>query len=210
MTLSPTIVRPVTGVVREVRVLQSGECRAVRGDGGTVVTGYAAKYDVVSGDLGGFREVIRPGAFARAISDRQDVVFLWMHHRDTVMARTASGTMTLKDDGVGLAFEARLADTSVARDLVTLIERGDVSSMSFSFRAVRDEWVFDHTPPLRTLIDVDLHDISAVDVGAYPDTSLALRSLECARANDQRASIEMARRRIRLAEAELTQHACGL
>ena len=203
MTIAPTIIKPNQTPMREVRVVHASECRARRGEKGVAVDGYAAKFNVVSDDLGGFREVIRPGAFSRAISEKQDVVFLWMHDRATVMARTSSGTLTLSEDGVGLRFEAVLADTSSGRDLATLIERGDVSSMSFGFRARKDEWDFKPALALRTLIDVDMYDVSAVDVGAYPQTELALRSMEAARAAaDWPARIDLMRRRLRLAEAD--------
>lgn len=203
MPLAPTIIRPTETPVREVRVMHASECRAKKSEKGTSVEGYAAKYNVVSSDLGGFREIIRPGAFTRAIADKQDVVFLWMHNRGTVMARTSSGTLTLSEDGVGLRFEARLADTQNGRDLATLIDRGDVSSMSFSFRAVRDEWDFKAPTPVRTLVDVDLYDVSAVDVGAYPNTELGLRSLEAARsAIESPERLAALRRRVRVAEAE--------
>lgn len=203
MTIAPTIVKPTQTPMREVRVMHASECRAKRGEKGVAVDGYAAKFNVVSDDLGGFREVIRPGAFSRAIAEKQDVVFLWMHDRTTVMARTSSGTLTISEDGIGLRFEARLADTGAGRDLATLIERGDVSSMSFAFRARKDEWDFKAPVALRTLIDVDMYDVSAVDVGAYPQTELALRSMEAARAAiDGPATMDRMRRRLRLAEAE--------
>jgi HK97 family phage prohead protease len=203
MTIAPTTVKPNQTPMREVRVMHASECRAKRGEKGVAVDGYAAKFNIISDDLGGFREVIRPGAFARAIAEKQDVVFLWMHDRVTLMARTSSGTMTISEDGVGLRFEARLADTQSGRDLATLIERGDVSSMSFAFRARKEDWDFKPPIALRTLIDVDLYDVSAVDVGAYPQTELGLRSMEAARAAvDGPATMDRLRRRLRLAEAD--------
>lgn len=203
MTMTETIVKPGAGVIRETRILPGSECRAKKTDSGWVVEGYAAKFGVVSNDLGGFVERILPGAFRRAIDEKQDVAFLWMHDRRTIMARSTSGTLSLSEDAAGLRFEAKLADTQGGRDLGILIQRGDVDEMSFSFRAVRDEWDFGPAMAIRTLRDVDLFDVSAVDEGAYPDTELALRSLSAAR-EAAKPPVDMAirARRLRLAEAE--------
>lgn len=151
-------------------------------NGRRVLTGYAARYNVWSHDLGGFVERIRPGAFARALAERQDVVFVRDHDPRQLMARSRSGTLRLSEDAVGLRFEADLPDTQLASDTLALVERGDLSEMSFKFRTKRDEW--DHTDPERSkreLIDVDLLDVSVVLDGAYPDTTVAARSLEEAR-----------------------------
>ncbi len=190
---------------RESRILRAAEARATkRSDGSFEVVGYAAKFNVVSHDLGGFVERIAPGAFARAISDKQDVTFLWMHRRETLMARTASGTLTLSEDANGLAFVANICDCSDGRDLFQRMSRNDVNAMSFTFRAVRDSWDFAGPVPVRTLIDNDLFDVSAVDVGAYPETELGLRSLADARAAtiaQAAAAVSTRRARLRLADA---------
>src|SRR5690606_41104900 len=81
------------------------------------LSGYAAVFDQEI-DIGGmFREVIRPGAFARAIAEGQDVVLLFNHDPSTVIARTSSGTLRLREDETGLWFEVDLdpRDTDAQR-----------------------------------------------------------------------------------------------
>lgn len=126
---------------------------------------------------GGFWEQIAPGAFNRALEENQDVRFLVDHNPSLVLARTTSGTLDLSSDKRGLRVDADLADTSVGRDLVVLLERGDVSQMSFGFTVETDEWAMQKDgSELRTIRDVNLFDVSAVTFPAYPQTDAALRA----------------------------------
>lgn len=175
------------------------EIRAKRSDAGITLTGYAAKYNVMSDDLGGFREIIKPGAFRRAVEENQDVRFLFNHDSDNILARTKSGTLALEDDAVGLRFEAKLPDTQLARDVATSVERGDIDGMSFGFRTVRDDWEFKTGGEIRHLLDVDLFDVGPVTFPAYPDTGVAKRSHEDLREQRDRA---LATRRARQRQAE--------
>ena len=152
------------------------ELRA-EGNGPPSIVGYAAVFGRMSENLGGFREVIKKGAFKRSIREGADVRALVDHDPSKILGRTTSGTLKLKEDEAGLLATITPPDTSVGRDIVESIRRGDVSQMSFAFATVKDQWEFDQDgPDTRTLIDVDLFDVSAVTYPAYPDTSIAVRS----------------------------------
>src|SRR5262245_9503928 len=97
------------------------------------VRGHAAVYDRTSLDLGGFRERIAKGAFTRVLNGNPDVHALWDHDTKLVLARTKNKTLELREDPVGLHFWARVADTSYAKDLRVLMERGDIDQASFGF-----------------------------------------------------------------------------
>jgi len=131
----------------------------------------------------GFWEQVAPGAFSRAVEE-DDVVFLYNHNDDTVMARTASGTLKLSEDRTGLRVRAELdpADTDVAR-LLPKLERGDISKMSFAFSVAKESWeTLDDGDELRTVEDVNpLWDVSAVTFPAYDGTDASLRALAEAR-----------------------------
>jgi HK97 family phage prohead protease len=100
---------------------------------------------------------------------------LLINHEGLPLARTKNGTMKLYEDERGLYFEAELADTQEARDLHTLVARGDVDQMSFAFRVIRQKWNEDRTE--RTLTEVSLADgdVSIVTYPAYPATSVEAR-----------------------------------
>jgi len=161
----------------EKRVTAPGTLRAIRADGDKPkLAGYAAVFNTLSEDLGWFREKIAPGAFARSLRENADVRALFNHDANQVLGRSKAHTLTLSEDADGLKVEIMPPDTVAGRDTVTLVERGDVSQMSFGFITRKDEW--DHENMIRTLIDVDLFDVSVVTYPAYPDTSVAKRSVE--------------------------------
>lgn len=158
------------------------ELRAVPGDKPRLV-GYAAVFDAPSRDLGGFVEYVRPGAFKRSLSSGADVVALVAHDARLILGRRGAGTLTLSEDGKGLAFDVELPPTSAARDLLVSVERRDVAGASFAFTTPKggDRWTFAKDGPAkRELLDVDLLDITVTGLPAYPDTSVARRSLDAA------------------------------
>ena len=144
--------------------------------------GYAARFNVVSDDLGGFREVIMPGAFDRAIKEEHDVRALWNHNSDMVLGRTKSGTLSLSVDDEGLQIEIDPPDTQAGRDAMTVVERGDVDQMSFAFRTITDNWRTEEKEVIRELVDLELLDISPVAYPAYPQSSISARALDQAKA----------------------------
>lgn len=156
----------------------SAESLEIREEDGKprVFLGHAAVFGRRSLDLGGFFEVIRPGAFKRALSEKQDVRALIDHESSKILGRSTAGTLRLSEDERGLRVEVDYADTSYARDLAVSMKRGDITQMSFGFRMKKDEWRKEDGHDVRELIDVDLSDVSFVTYPAYPDTSAALRS----------------------------------
>ena len=79
--------------------------------------GYAAVFNRPSHDLGGFREVILPGAFKRTLATSEAVRALYNHNADQVLGRVGAGTLRLSEDETGLRFELDLPPTSYANDL---------------------------------------------------------------------------------------------
>ncbi|HEV2522706.1 MAG TPA: HK97 family phage prohead protease [Candidatus Acidoferrales bacterium] len=156
----------------------------VRSAGGkNVLVGRAAAYNSLSADLGGFREIIAPGTFSRAVREKDDCAFLVNHDEKALpLGRVSSGTLQLTEDQNGLNCRCDLPNTQAAHDLVESINRNDIREMSFAFAipAGGDEWSdgYDENGikyPLRTLREVrPLFDVSAVLRPAYPSgTSLS-------------------------------------
>lgn len=155
-----------------------------------MVFGYAAKFNRQSENLGStnyqFYEIIQPGAFDDVLND--DVRALFNHESSAILARSKNGQGSLKIgvDSVGLYYEFEAPDTQVGRDLVTSLKRGDVDQSSFSFTVNKDgeEWESSQdgdgpTIYKRTIKKVArLFDVSPVTYPAYPDATVALRSLE--------------------------------
>lgn len=160
----------------------------LRADADFSLVGYAAKYNSVSKDLGGFREVIKPGAFTRSIQNGADVKCLFNHQPNNLLGRTRSGTLTLSEDSTGLRFRCQLDKSQQEhRDLYAKVQRGDIDECSFAFTVAPGGQQWEDGPqengnPMykRTLTDVDLIDVSAVTYPAYNDTSVGARQYRTA------------------------------
>jgi HK97 family phage prohead protease len=174
------------------------------GETGLVVEGYAALFDTPTNIGDAFIEQIARGAFKSALERGDDVEFL-INHGGLPIARSTAGNLYLEEDDKGLKMRAVLdrSDPDVMR-IVPKMRAGMLDQMSFAFQATGQRW---DTPAegmdVRTITDVMLYDVSVVNRGAYPDTSIALRSREEAGKGDdaerreawsRRKAIEDARR----------------
>lgn len=144
---------------------------------GNTLTGYAAVWDsptqlVENGRA--FTEVIRQGAFSKAIASRGSIIATFNHNPDALLARTDNGTLRLMEDSHGLRFELDLPDTQLGRDIKTLTSAGTLAGASFTFnvRSGGEKW----NGNTRELRDVFLYELGPVSTPAYGATSLALRA----------------------------------
>lgn len=143
---------------------------------GNRLVGHAAVFDQ-SELIRDFYESVDRRAFGRVLRERQDTV-LQVDHAGMPLARTTSGTLRLGVDSTGLTIDADLADTTLGRDVRTLVDRGDLSKMSFGFQVAEDAWhVRKDGAQHRTILDVGrLFDVSVVTFPAYAGTDVALRA----------------------------------
>jgi HK97 family phage prohead protease len=163
---------------------------SVRASAGKAMTieGCAASYNVLSADLGGFREQIAPGAFDPSLADpNSDVKCLVNHSADQILGRQKNGTLKVWTDASGLRFSCVLdPNNSSHRDAYASIKRGDQDQCSFAFTCPPngDSWDFGTAPPTRTLRNVTLQDVSAVTYPAYSvpgATQVSARALAAAK-----------------------------
>lgn len=191
----------------ETRVLAEADLRSLMESDRNVIMGYAAVFNALSEDLGGFREVIRPGAFAGALANA-DVRALINHDNNLVLGRNTSGTLKLNEDARGLRFEVQVPDTSYGRDLVESMKRRDITGMSFRFYMFADPargqtWRSEPTGVIREISEFSaIDDVSIATYPAYPDAGAGLRSMHAALAEQaRRPRSDRARRLLWLATA---------
>lgn len=154
------------------------------------ISGYAAVFNskTIIGDW--FEEVIAPGAFSRTLSENGDIRALFNHDWNYVLGRTKNGTLRLEEDERGLKFEIELPNTSVARDLVESMSRGDINQCSFGFIATEEAWDYSVEPAKRTVTEAELYEISVVSIPAYEDTEAQLvRSKEIVKEVEMRTKL---------------------
>lgn len=186
--------------------------RIAREDGGTdtYINGYGAVFEQYSKPIWDeWVEIISRSAFDAC--DMSDVVMVADHARDvgSVLARSRNGegTLEIRIDEHGVAFRFKVPDTTKGRDLVELIERGDISECSFAFYVAEDTWTYDaafndKTYDIRRIDQVaKLVDLSIVVSGQYGQTSVSVE--ERTEAKARKAEVSKPQRRnmsVRLAK----------
>lgn len=143
--------------------------------GRAAVTGYATVYEEpyeMYDWLGRYDEVVRTGAGTKTLSE-SPMVQLLLNHTGLSMAYTSSGTLKLGEDSTGLNIDAdvNITRTDVA-NMVKALEDRDVDEMSFAFRCTKQMWSPDYTQ--RDILEYDINrgDVSVVNFGANPATSV--------------------------------------
>ena len=150
------------------------------------LTGYAAVFNQLSEDLGGFREFIRAGAFKDSLTRGDDIRALVDHDSGRIIGRRSAKTLEIREDDKGLLVDIAVPDTSSGRDVVVSVKRGDLTGMSFGFATKKDEWrkeKLDNGDIVRRreLVAVDLFEVSAVAFPAYPQTAVEARDCRSAK-----------------------------
>jgi len=140
------------------------------------IVGYAAVFDSLSSDLGGFREKIDRGAFAQSLDEGDEVHALYNHDSNKLLGRRGAGTLRLHEDDHGLKIEIDPPNTTDGNDVVELLRRNDLVSMSFGFFNTKDSWETDgEGNDIRTIKSARLFDISVVCSPAYDQTECSVR-----------------------------------
>lgn len=164
-----------------VKNLEIRQLQQVSNIENNIVEGYALKFDKPSEDLGGFIEFINKRALDGV--DFSDVRLFVDHDPSKLLGRTRSGTLKLEVDEVGLKFRALLPETTLGKDTMELVKRGDLNQCSFGFTVEKDNWSQGEGISHRSIEQIGkLMEISLVSIPAYEDTDVrvAQRSLETA------------------------------
>ena len=149
--------------------------------------GYAAVFNSMSRDLGGWFEVIDPSAFGEASDAQVDltmngrVIARTNHDSNLLLGTTDVGTLRLFVDDIGIRYEVDLPATSYARDLAVLAERGDIRFSSFAFWVLPDgaDWEYGPNDELvRRVTALRLVDVAPVADPAYWGSSVGLRNFD--------------------------------
>lgn len=161
---------------QEIRSVKATELRATDTNGVKRLSGYAIRYGQPSVDLGGFIEVCQAGMLTRTLREQPDVLCLRDHVVSQLLGRTTASTLSLRDTPQGLQFDVTLPDTVIANDTYENVKTGNLSACSFGFSTRSDSWSQADEQVVRTLLDVDLAEVSVTSFAAYPATSVNVRS----------------------------------
>ena len=145
-------------------------------DSGPVIACYFAVFNSPTELWPGCIEQIAPGAFNSSLSG--DVRALINHETRLVLGRTIAGTLTLREDAIGLYGEIKINEhDSDAMNLYARVQRGDVTQCSFGFDIIAEDYVAspDGQTCTWTIREVVLYEVSIVTFPAYEATSAVAR-----------------------------------
>jgi uncharacterized protein len=142
------------------------------------IMGVSPVYGSLSEDLGGFREIIDPGALDEVLN-LADVRGRYNH--DVVLARTKNGTLKLENRADGLHYDIEINPLDVeAMSIYEKVKRGDVDGSSFMFAVAPGGDTFERSADgiVRRVSKIGaLLDVGPVIYPAYPQTTAQVRSL---------------------------------
>ena len=158
---------------------------------GRHISGKAISFDTQSNDIG-FIEILHRGCITQELIDSSNIVFLYNHDYNQVIARANKGKGTLnidlRDDGV--YFDLEVPNTTMGNDLLENIRLGNITQCSFGFNyaneegAYKDEKIGDVW--YRNVYKIgELFDLSAVTYPAYDDTYVNARMQERSKMEDK-------------------------
>ncbi|MCT6888763.1 MAG: phage major capsid protein [Lactobacillus sp.] len=142
--------------------------------GGHEISGYAIVFNQPSEDMG-FIEYITPGALDQV--SFQQLLLLYGHDFNNILARADSGTLTTKVDDKGLFFDAKIPNTTLGNDVYTNIANGNIKGASFRFDIAEggDEWSDEGDQLIHTVTQIsNMPEISLTPYPAYTETSVQI------------------------------------
>jgi HK97 family phage prohead protease len=136
-------------------------------------------------DMGWYDEEMSSDSLNEA--DMKDVVALFNHDMNMVLARTSSGTLKLNVTGNAMEYEFEAPNTSLGNDLLEMVKRGDVYQSSFAFTVEKESWQErEGSKPKRIIRSIKkVYDVSPVTYPANPDTMVAKRGYDATKQIDE-------------------------
>jgi len=112
-------------------------------------------------------DIVAPGAFSESIRKNTPVI-LWQHDRFEPIGMPVE----IREDNIGLFLKVRMpkSDTFVAGRVMPQLKIGSVKAMSIGFRV--EEFSFDMDTGIRTLLKIDLREVSLVTFPANPEARI--------------------------------------
>lgn len=159
----------------EIRSLPMQDFVTRDDNGEMAIEGYFSVFDSPYEIFKGGIETVRQGAFTETLDG--DIRALINHDTTLVLGRTTAGTLTLRQDEIGLWGRIVInPNDSDAVNCYERVKRGDVSQCSFGFEILEED-----TESLPdgsthwTIVKVRLYEVSVVTFPAYDETFVQAR-----------------------------------
>ena len=121
-----------------------------------------------------FKETMQSGVFKRALQKNQSIPLLLEHDWDKQVAHTNDGTLELREDSIGLRFDAVVSEETYKE-----IEKKGITSCSFGFKInEQQKEPINKKLEKRYVTNIDLFEVSLVSNPAYVGSLVEKRALE--------------------------------
>jgi HK97 family phage prohead protease len=144
------------------------------------IGGYAVTFNSPSNPLP-FTEIVAPSFVERSLAEGfAKVICRYNHDSNLVIGSVSNETLRLAVDSTGLDYTVDVPEWPGPPYILEMVQRGDVSHSSFTFRADfdgGDVWEYRNGSAIRTLVRGDILEVAPCPVPAYSSSTLALRSL---------------------------------
>lgn len=135
-----------------------------------LLKGYAMTWNSLSDDRGGYKVRLLPNSAKYT----GKILALYNHEYAMPLGNTDTGTLQMTTDDKGLAVVIDPPDTSYGRDVVTLVQRGDVCGMSFGM--MYEGMVFcdkqEGAQKVREFSGFFFDEVTVTPIPAFTDTSI--------------------------------------
>lgn len=122
-------------------------------------------YGAVFGNVDHGGDIVLPGAFARTLKAHKDdgtmPLMFWMHQPDQV----PGVWLDMKEDRSGLYVKGEILDTTLGRDVRTLLQKKAVRGLSIGYRPTEADYDRDGN---RLLKQVEVAEVSIVSMAMNP------------------------------------------
>lgn len=162
------------------RVLKMQDVKVRESEGARYLEGYFAVFNKPYQVCEDWIETIAPGAFGKFLMSGRSTKALWNHNHDIVLGNTTPGTLTLREDAIGLFGSILINEKDQdAKNAHARVERGDVEGCSIGFEIVRMEESWEGDQYRTMLLEIDpLYEVSPCTFPAYQDTSIHARAAQ--------------------------------
>jgi HK97 family phage major capsid protein/HK97 family phage prohead protease len=145
----------------------------LRAKGKTIVG--TVPFNSPSEDLGGWFEILKPGAFSETLKSGRDVKSFWNHDTGKVLGSTKAGTLKLEEKPNGLHIKLFPPNNSWGADALESVKRGDTDGFSFGF-TIKPEGEHWADKNIRELTNIELYEVSPTAMPAFPGSTAQVRS----------------------------------
>lgn len=122
-----------------------------------VIKGYASMFNNVDSD----DDVITRGAYSKTLQENSDrIAFLYQHN----MQQPIGKPLSMKEDDKGLFVEAKISDSSLGKDVKTMVSEGILKEFSVGFIPIKEEVVGNYNH----IKEIKLFEFSLVTLAANP------------------------------------------